>query len=289
MLRRTEQGGPAVARNDGIAAAGGEFVAFLDSDDWWLPNKIVLQVACLDHLPEVGMISSEIDAVGPSGEPLPGGLGRVYAAWRRTAPSDLFTAALPLSQISEGLEGFVYWGDLFAAMLSGNLVHTSSVLIRRSRIDAAGAFDPSFTESGEDYDFHLRTCAAGPVAFLSIPTLRYRFGAPDQLTASQHHEALARNYLRALLNAADRHRDDPRVSARRLRIAIAGARAWYGEELLGAGHHSAARSELLRSLRRPGLRRLGMLTASLLPPRLSHILRERYRRIRSRAGRRTDS
>ena len=77
----------------------------------------------------------------------------------------------------------VYHGDIFAAMALGSLVHTSTVLLRRARLDRVGFFREDF-RAGEDYDFHLRTCKAGPVAFVDVATIKYRVGHDDALTVT---------------------------------------------------------------------------------------------------------
>ncbi len=285
LIHRAERGGPAAARNDGITASTGEFIAFLDSDDVWLPGKIDLQLACFARHPEVGMLWTELDAVDAAGASLAGGLSRVYAAWRTVEPRDLFDKSAPLDDAGGPPGARVWWGDILARMIAGNLVHTSSVIISRSRLDAVGLFDPAFRESGEDFDFHLRTSAAGPVGLIDVPTVRYRFGADDQLTSRRYLVALSGNYLRALQKAAAAYEGDVRVAPAAIRRAVTDARAWHGEELLDAGRRSEARGHLVRSLVRPTARRLALLVDALLPDWLSRSLRRGYRSARSRAGR----
>ena len=55
--------GVAAARNEGLRQAQGEFIAFLDSDDVWLPGKLRLQLECLDAVPEAGMVWTDMEAV----------------------------------------------------------------------------------------------------------------------------------------------------------------------------------------------------------------------------------
>src|SRR5690349_2852214 len=55
--------GVAAARNYGLSAARGEYIALLDSDDLWLPWKIAAQVRCLEALPEAGMVWTDMDAI----------------------------------------------------------------------------------------------------------------------------------------------------------------------------------------------------------------------------------
>jgi hypothetical protein len=133
-------------------------------------------------------------------------------------------------------------------MIVGNLVHTSTVLLRRERARAVGFFNERF-RTGEDYDFHLRTCYGGPVALLDAPSIRYRIaGGADQLTANAYRVEIARNALATRLAAIDR---DPRrisLPPRQLRQVVASAYAVVADELFDSGAITAARPYFLRSL-----------------------------------------
>src|SRR5574337_356453 len=61
--------GPAGARNRGLALARGRYIAFLDADDWWLPEKLGRQVALLDSRPEIGFCSTGTRVVHADGTP----------------------------------------------------------------------------------------------------------------------------------------------------------------------------------------------------------------------------
>jgi GT2 family glycosyltransferase len=133
-------------------------------------------------------------------------------------------------------------------MIVGNLVHTSTVLIRRERAQAVGLFDERY-RTGEDYDFHLRTCYEGPVALLDAPSIRYRIaGGDDQLTATQYRSEIARNGLATRLAAI--RRDPARISLPRryLRAAVARAHAMVADELFESGELAAARPHFARSI-----------------------------------------
>ena len=169
----------------------GDFVALLDSDDTWSPWKLELQLACFRHHPEVGMVWSDMDAVNPGGEVVSRSyLRTLYGAYRWfPRKEDLFSQSFPLAEIAPGLAPVVenrrlYTGEIFSQMIMGNLVHTPTVLLRRDRLDKVGGFNEELRISGEDYDFHLRTCREGPVGFIDMATIRYQTGNPDQLTRS---------------------------------------------------------------------------------------------------------
>ena len=189
---RQENRGVSAARNRAIEEARGEFIAFLDSDDSWLPGKLELQVACLRFLPAAGMIWTDMAAIDGQGKTLfPTYLRRMYATYRFfPTPQDLFTSEYRLDQVAEGgLAGFsgstrLFCGDIFSPMVLGNLVHTSTVLIRRQRQQQAGLFDEAY-RVGEDYPFHLRTTRAGPVAFVEAAS----HPLPDRNGGRPHHAA----------------------------------------------------------------------------------------------------
>jgi len=64
-----ENAGLAAARNRGILASRGEYIAFLDSDDYWVPDKLEVQVAVLDKNPRVGLVHARALVVNEEGKP----------------------------------------------------------------------------------------------------------------------------------------------------------------------------------------------------------------------------
>jgi GT2 family glycosyltransferase len=292
---RQENAGVAGARNCGISRAQGRFVAFLDSDDTWVPWKLELQLACLQALPLAGMIWTDMEAIGPTGERLhPRYLRQMYSAWRRFRCEDLFEASVPLQDVARAMEpevitGFgdarVWAGDVFSAMVTGSLVHTSTVLLRRERIERIGGFDEALRISGEDYDFHLRTCQEGPVAFADIPTIRYQLGMPDRLTRPEHSVYMASSFLATLSKVVDAERDRPRVPHSVLRGALAEAHAWLGDAHLEHDDSiEAVRHFALSLWQRPLQPRIwGRTALAVLPPKPRAALR-RVRKVIRRAA-----
>jgi GT2 family glycosyltransferase len=266
--------GVSAARNLGLANARGEFIALLDSDDQFLPWKLEAQVAVLRAHPELGMVWTDMVAVNETGAVLQEKYLRTFSdahelarleekcvhagplrhAWADAPPA---IAAAP-----------VYTGDIFSQMLLGNLVHTSTVVLRRERLRQVGGFDVGLKHSGEDYEFHLRTCSYGPVALLDASSLLYRVGAADQLTAPQLGIHRARNNLTTVLRWLERGAGRIQLPAQTVRDRLAQAFRGVGEAELEYGDRAIARENLWKALQhQPGHSRTAMLLLfACLPP-----------------------
>ena len=128
-----ENQGPGGARNTGVLAATGRYVAFLDADDWWTPSYLAAQLEQVRTNPELDLVYCDALLVGTS--PL---AGRTFMA---TTPS----------------EGAVTLESLIALRCN---VPTTCTLARRDAIVGAGLFDPQLRRC-EDFDLWLRMSAAG--------------------------------------------------------------------------------------------------------------------------------
>jgi glycosyltransferase involved in cell wall biosynthesis len=143
-LRQEPKKGQGAARNAGIRAARGEYIALLDDDDEWLPTKLRKQVALLRALPdEVGLIYT--------------GYYRIDAASKR-----VLAEVMPTER-----------GKVYDALGRGNWIGTcSTVLLRRRCLNKAGLFDEDLA-SGADYDMWLRVAREFEVDFIDEPLVRY--------------------------------------------------------------------------------------------------------------------
>ena len=143
--------GVAAARNNGIGAATGEWIAFLDSDDEWRPAKLERQLDATRAQPRYGLCHTDEIWIRR---------GRRVNAGKRHAKSggSIFRRCLPLCVISP-----------------------SSVLVRRSLLEEVGGFDETLPVC-EDYDLWLRICSRYPVLFVDEALVVKHGGHEDQLS-----------------------------------------------------------------------------------------------------------
>jgi glycosyltransferase involved in cell wall biosynthesis len=154
------------ARNHGLEKAKGEFIAFLDSDDLWLPEKIKLQMNVMENLPHLMGCTTEEIWLRRGKRVNPREKHRKYSGW-------IFPHALPLCILS-----------------------LSASLFRRQVFEEIGTFDESLPAC-EDYDFSLRYSLRYPLHLIDRPLIIKRGGHHDQL--SRQFWGLDRFRLQALL------------------------------------------------------------------------------------------
>lgn len=190
---RTENGGPARARNVGMAMARGEYICWLDSDDFFHPVKLALQSAVLDAHPDVTMVCTECSGFDDHGSWFEYHLQDYHAsAYRRGGVSygGLFEREIPIGHVgslrvalpagSDWERRKLYLGRIFDRYLMNTVVFTNSMLFRRSALEDVGPQRPRFGLF-HDLEFALRLTRAGPTAFLDVPTYAIRYH-PDQIS-----------------------------------------------------------------------------------------------------------
>jgi glycosyltransferase involved in cell wall biosynthesis len=143
--------GVSAARNRGVAAAHGELIAFLDSDDLWLPQKVTAQVALFVQQPQEQVCYTDEIWIRRGVRVNPRQIHAKHAGW-------IFLPSLPRCIISP-----------------------SSIMLRRPLWERLGGFDESLPAC-EDYDLWLRLTALVPVALLPERLIVKRGGHADQLS-----------------------------------------------------------------------------------------------------------
>jgi GT2 family glycosyltransferase len=164
---RVPNGGAGRARNIGIDGAKNDLVAFLDSDDRWVPGKLELQRALFRKRPEIVLCTTDLTLRYPPGgeEGRPGRIPFPYPGFleRMAGPSIPYTR---ISRSPEGVPDFqVFIGDLYRAQLQIPCIAADTVMINRGRVGDVLRF-PEDVPYHEDFECFSRVAKVGPSAFL---------------------------------------------------------------------------------------------------------------------------
>ncbi|MBN1849055.1 MAG: glycosyltransferase family 2 protein [Deltaproteobacteria bacterium] len=145
--------GVSASRNTGIKASKTRLIAFLDSDDYWLPEKLDVQIRFFQENP--GAVACQTEEIWiRNGR-------RANPRQKHLKPS----------------------GDIFVPSLKLCLVSPSAVMLKRSLLDQVGLFDEDFPVC-EDYDLWLRISCRYPIHLIGRKLVVKQGGAPDQLSSS---------------------------------------------------------------------------------------------------------
>jgi glycosyltransferase involved in cell wall biosynthesis len=286
---RTENRGISAARNTGMRAARGQYIAWLDDDDLWLPEKIAIQVEVLARYPAAVLVSTDFSAFDNAGEIEASHMATYYSAvgHSRRGLAGLYPRSdwLDLSAATGGVRARLYHGEVRAPLVWGNFVHPPTILFRRSLFERLGGLDESLGNASNEmeHEFFLRASRIGEFACVDRPLLRYRYHGDGQASSDANLVGMKLGALEILGRIA---RDDPafvRTHARRFRRR-------QGECELGVAWACAETDRAMalrylgRSLRRGvwSLEWLKVLAKAVLPRALvQRIRRQRARRRRT--------
>jgi glycosyltransferase involved in cell wall biosynthesis len=174
---RKPNGGVSSARNFGIEHARGELLAFLDSDDEWLPEKLRRQVTFLAEHPHCGAVLTDFVRMDQHRRDV--GVASLAARFADDAP------------------------NLVQALRHPGMP-PSTVMVRRTVIDDVGGFDTSL-RTAEDIDFQLRIARRYGIGLVREPLVRYKMGHDEGLSYGR---GTYHDFMRVIRSFVDRHRDE---------------------------------------------------------------------------------
>jgi glycosyltransferase involved in cell wall biosynthesis len=188
LVRHDRNRGAGAARNSGVEAARGDWIAFQDSDDDWLPEKLARQAAMMAALPDdyVGLFCTKID-YGVDED-------------RRYGPRRSCCIPHP----DEAIES----GDLHPRLLRGNIIGPQTTLISKAAYRAAGGFDTRL-RNNNDWDFFIRLSAQGRIGFLDDPLVVVMY-SPDSISRNARFSA---HSFVTIFGKIRRRSNDPKLLA----------------------------------------------------------------------------
>jgi glycosyltransferase involved in cell wall biosynthesis len=203
VIRRTANSGAGAARNDGIRASTGEFIAFLDSDDLYLPKRLQSAVDLLDSHREYGAAYAEAALMVPGR-----GLVEHWVAAR-----------------GGGRSGWILDG-----VLERDLIRTQTITVRRSVLDRVGLFDEQL-RSGQDDDLFWRIARETQIGYVDEIGAVLRIH-PDGLSrsGSRASESWIRRTRKALNNGVWATARQRRILQRRLYEELRAHAFYLGKE-----------------------------------------------------------
>jgi len=184
VLRQSNRGVSA-ARNRGIAAARGRLLAFLDSDDLWLPRKL----------------SSQVDFFNLNPAAL---INQTEEIWIRNGV-----------RVNPKTRHHKFSGMIFEKSLALCLVSPSAVMMKRSLFDEVGLFDEDLPAC-EDYDLWLRISWRYPVHLIETPLIIKRGGHADQLSQAPGLDKFRIQALKKAIESGQLEQDSCRAAVRTL-------------------------------------------------------------------------
>jgi glycosyltransferase involved in cell wall biosynthesis len=257
VIRHETRQGVVTSMNDGLRAASGDYIAFLDHDDAWFPNMLETEAGYLDQVPEASMVHSDFQTIDSLGNVIEESVARCRERKRPT-------------------------GSVFRELFLDSFIVGNSVLIRKQCFEKLGDFDRGLIWG--DYHMWLRVARHYRVDYIPKVLVKYRQHSGQEtrtLPARLDKDPVAITALKKILEAYPEVRQEIGEKTIRHRMAsiyFGGAYYWF--------EHRAYRNVRMYLAKAiplwPGNSRYYLMyAASLLTPSVAEALRGTLHRSRS--------
>ena len=218
---KKENGGFASARNLGMKMATGDYIAWLDADDIFEPDKLEKQMAFFDALPTLGLVCSDFSLFDQSGEISAKANQSYYGIFERgIGYGDIFEQAI------KARDGVDCWhGQVFDSLLLGNFIHPPTVVFRRCIFEDVGP-QTEYLVNATDYEYLTRISQKHEVGFIDAPLLRYRISdtqssSPANFAKNTRYNEMAIRHMLANFMLSDAQRAQLSTRLSQMRMALA--------------------------------------------------------------------
>jgi glycosyltransferase involved in cell wall biosynthesis len=222
-----ENRGVSAARNNGILASSGEYIAFLDSDDLWLPQSLELKVRSLDSHPDAALVCSDLELFDNDTG------ARLGSFWHGSI------SRFSLKRVSKQ--------PLNQLLTIGCFIGPQATLIRRRVFSDVGYFDESLRSCG-DWDMFVRILKRFLIDIIDIPLTKLRRHGYSMWSTGKNIDENYQNEVYAInkvINSDAFTKAEIALAKKRLaRVHFS-----YGCEKLRSGNTALAREKLLASVK----------------------------------------
>ena len=211
LVQQSNQG-VSVARNRGAQEANGDWLTFLDADDWYYPNRLALYAQLLAQKPELNFLTGDFDYINPAGDHL------------RSSMASTQAGRLMLEQAQEGVA--VMQGETLGLFIEEHFGDTHTLTLRKSTFTELGGYPQGFAVC-EDVNFLIRlTAQSQRVGVVCEPTAAYLIHSnsatrSDPLRAQQQTLAALKTLVPQLKNAPGPIRKGLKGAIHRARMDLA--------------------------------------------------------------------
>ena len=204
----------AVSRNNGVRNSSGKYIAFLDSDDLWIPDKLKSQVEILDSNPEIILTYGQSLRINKHGK--------------------------EINYAKRQLQGAS--GNVFEDLLMRNFIASPTPIVRREEFDKTSGFQSKYIPY-EDWEFWLRFSLLGKFYFINRPLAYYRIHE-EQSVKNINAEKIEKVTFDLLKDSFNLKDIEPRIKNKSLGLANLRFGYWY----LIAGNKEKAKEKLKKAI-----------------------------------------